>query len=182
MGLSLSIAIFFALSSYVAYQFGYDFTKMVINLSNQFSNTSRPSQFYKRAYPVALHCLSRIRPSGRSGYQGLYEEGLRFQWKRSIVDQDMLFVDSSFLRCSVRLVSGSIDPYTAPKSVMISNHKPRHISVTKINRRNVIFQRTLAFMVTGVFERLRQFLHRFWLSVVVVNNVLLRMGHQRRWV
>ena len=72
-----------------------------------------------------------------------------------IVDQDMLFVDSSFFKVfPVKLLSGSIDnSLTAPKSVMISQSQAKAYFGDKDPiGKTLFFNERLPFIVTGVFE------------------------------
>ena len=159
IGLSLSIAIFFALSGYVAYQFSYD--KFYENGDRIY----RINYFeYQQAQPVLQSARTHDRtallvheyvPQVEAVTRVYNEKAYVFNENVRIVDQDMLFVDSSFFKVfPVKLLSGSIDnSLTAPKSVMISQSQAKAYFGDKDPvGETLFFNERLPFIVTGVFE------------------------------
>jgi putative ABC transport system permease protein len=159
IGLSLSIAIFFALSGYVAYQFSYD--KFYENGDRIY----RINYFeYQQAQPVLQSARTHDRtallvheyvPQIEAVTRVYNEKAYVFNENVRIVDQDMLFVDSSFFKVfPVKLLSGSIDnSLTPPNSVMISESQAKAYFGDKDPvGETLFFNERLPFIVTGVFE------------------------------
>ena len=159
IGLSLSIAIFFALSGYVAYQFSYD--KFYENGERIY----RINYFeYQNAQPVLQSARTHDRtallvheyvPQVEAVTRVYNEKAYVFNEDVRVVDQDMLFVDSSFFKVfPVKLLSGSMDnSLTAPKSVMISQSQAKaYFGDTDPIGKTLFFNERLPFIVTGVFE------------------------------
>jgi putative ABC transport system permease protein len=159
IGLSLSIAIFFALSGYVAYQFSYD--KFYENGDRIY----RINYFeYQQAQPVLQSARTHDRtallvheyvPQIEAVTRVYNEKAYVFNENVRIVDQDMLFVDSSFFKVfPLKLLSGSIDnSLTAPNSVMISQSQAKAYFGDKDPiGKTLFFNERLPFIVTGVFE------------------------------
>ncbi len=159
IGLSLSIAIFFALSGYVAYQFSYD--KFYENGDRIY----RINYFeYQQAQPVLQSARTHDRtallvheyvPQVEAVTRVYNEKAYVFNENVRIVDQDMLFVDSSFFKVfPVKLLSGSMDnSLTAPNSVMISQSQAKAYFGDKDPvGETLFFNERLPFTVTGVFE------------------------------
>ena len=159
IGLSLSIAIFLALSGYVVYQFSYD--KFYENGERIY----RINYFeYQQAQPVLQSARTHDRtallvheyvPQIEAVTRVYNEKAYVFTEDIRVVDQDMLFVDSSFFKVfPVKLLSGSIDnSLKAPKSVMISQSQAKVYFGGKDPIGQILFfNERLPFIVTGVFE------------------------------
>src|SRR6187455_437005 len=159
IGLSLSIAIFFALSGYVAYQFSYDkfyeggdriyrinyFEYQQGQTVLQSARTHDRTALLVHEYVPQVEAVTRV--YNEKAY--VFNEDVR------IVDQDMLFADSSFFKVfPVKLLSGSIDnSLTAPKSVMISQSQAKvYFGDKDPVGETLYFNERLPFIVTGVFE------------------------------
>src|SRR6185436_3310494 len=131
IGLSIGIAIFLALTGYVRYQFSFD------KFYEGGDRIYRINYFeYQQGQPVLQSARTHDRtallvheyvPQVEAVTRVYNEKAYVFNENVRIVDQDMLFVDSSFFKVfPVKLLSGSIDnSLTAPKSVMISQSQAR---------------------------------------------------------
>ncbi|HEX6227436.1 MAG TPA: ABC transporter permease, partial [Chryseolinea sp.] len=159
IGLSLSIAIFLALSGYVAYQLSFDkfyeggdrifrinyFEYQEGQAVLESARTHDRTALLVHEYVAQIEAVTRV--YNEKAY--VFNEDVR------IVDQDMLFVDSSFFKVfPVKLVSGSKDnSLTPPKSVMISRSQSKvYFGDSDPIGQTLLFNERLPFMVTGVFE------------------------------
>jgi putative ABC transport system permease protein len=159
IGLSISIAIFLALTGYVKYQLSFD------NFYDGADKIFRIDYYeYQQGEPVLQSARTHDRTALLAGdyvpqieaVTRVYnEKAFVFTEDVRIVDQDMLFVDSSFFKVfPLKLVSGSSDnALIAPHSVMISKSQAqvyfgKEDPIGKI----LYFNEHLVFTVTGVFE------------------------------
>lgn len=159
IGLSISIAVFLALTGYVNYQFSYD---------NFYENGDRIYRIDYFEYQQGQPVLQTARTHDRTGLlvheylpqveavtRVYNEKAFIFTEEVRIVDQDMLFVDSSFFKVfQVKLLSGSADNgLKAPHSVMISRSQAEvYFGKEDPMGKTLYFNERLPFIVTGVFE------------------------------
>lgn len=159
IGLSVSIAIFLTLTGYVAYQFSYD---------KFYPNGDRIYRIDYYEYQEGQAVLQSARTHDRTALiAGEYvpqieattrvydEKAFVFTEDVRIVDQNMLFVDSSFFKVfDVKILSGSADrALVAPHTVMISQSQAHaYFGDTDPIGKILYFNERLAFTVTGVFE------------------------------
>jgi putative ABC transport system permease protein len=159
IGLSISIAIFLALTGYVKYQFSYD------KFYKDGDRIFRIDYYeYQQGGPVLQSARTHDRTALLAGYyvpqieavaRVYNEKAFVFTENVRIVDQNILFVDSSFLKVfPLKILSGSSDnALQAPHSVMVSRSQARvyfgnQDPIGKI----LYFNEHLVFTVTGVFE------------------------------
>ncbi|MEJ1238251.1 ABC transporter permease [Chryseolinea sp. T2] len=159
IGLSLSIAVFLALTSYVQYHLGFD------QFYNDGERIYRIDYFeYQDGQPVLESARTHDRtallvhsyvPQVEAVTRVYNERAYIFTEDVKIVDQDMLYVDSSFFKVfPVELVSGDADQaLVPPKSVVISESAARQYFGDKDPMgKTLYFNERLPFMVTGVFK------------------------------
>lgn len=157
-GLSISIAIFLALSSYVFDQFSYD---------NFYESNDRIYRIDYYEYQAGEPVLQSARTHDRTAllvheYVPQIEAVARIYNEKAyvftedvrIVDQNMLFADSSFMKVfKLNLISGTQESLTPPNAVLISQSQAKvyfgdHDPVGK----TLYFNERLPIIVTGVFE------------------------------
>jgi putative ABC transport system permease protein len=158
-GLSISIAIFLSLTGYVRYQFSFD------KFYEDGDRIYRIDYFeYQQGQPVLQSSRTHDRtallvheyvPQIEAVTRVYNEKAFVFTEKVRIVDQNMLYVDSSFLKVfDVEIVEGSAETsLTPPSSVMISESQakvyfPNEDPMGKV----VYFNERLPFTITGVFK------------------------------
>jgi putative ABC transport system permease protein len=159
IGLSLSIATFLALTGYVQYQFSYD------NFYEDGDRIYRIDYFeYQQGQPVLQSARTHDRtallvheyvPQAEAVTRVYNEKAFIFTDKVHIVDQDMLFVDSSFFKVfKLNMISGSPDKgLIPPHAVMISQSQARaYFGNDDPMGKTLYFNEHLAVTVTGVFE------------------------------
>ncbi|HTF17267.1 MAG TPA: ABC transporter permease [Chryseolinea sp.] len=159
IGLSLSIAVFLALNSYVQYHLGYD--KFYANGDRihrvdyfeyqddqpvlESARTHDRTALLIHAYVPQVEAVTRV--YNERAY--IFTENVR------IVDQDMLYVDSSFFKVfPVKMIAGDPDQaLVPPKSVVISQSAAtQYFGTDDPMGKTLYFNERLPFMVTGVFE------------------------------
>jgi putative ABC transport system permease protein len=159
IGLSLSIAIFLAITGYIRYQFSFD---------HFYKNGSRIYRIDYYEYQEGLPVLSSARTHDRTALlvheyapqveavtRVFNEKAYVFTEDVRIVDQDMLFVDSSFFKVfDVNLLIGSPDQVLkAPLSVVISESQAKvYFGSQNPIGKTLYFNERLPFVVTGIFE------------------------------
>lgn len=159
VGLSISIAIFLALTGYVNYQFSYD------NFYKGGAQIYRIDYFeYRQGQPVLESSRTHDRtallvheylPQVEAVTRVYNEKAFIFTEDVRIVDQNMLYVDSSFFKVfKLDMVSGSADNgLTAPHSVMVSRSQAEvYFGKNDPIGKTLYFNERLPFIVTGVFE------------------------------
>jgi putative ABC transport system permease protein len=158
-GLSISIAIFLSLTAYVRYQFSFD---------KFYKDGNRVYRIDYREYQGGLPVLQSARTHDRTALlvheyvpqieavtRVYNEKAFVFTENVRIVDQNMLYVDSSFLKVfNVEVVKGSAeDALTPPSAVMISESQAKVYFGEKDPMGQVIyFNERLPFTITGVFK------------------------------
>jgi putative ABC transport system permease protein len=159
LGLSLSTGVFLALISYVQYHSGYDkFYEGGENIYRidyyEYQNDERVLQTartHDRTALIAADYVPEIEAVTR-----LYNEKA-YVWNEDVklVDQDMLFADSSFFKVfKVNIISGSAETsLIPPKAVMISQSQAKvYFGEKDPMGKTLFFNERLPFTVTGVFE------------------------------
>lgn len=159
IGLSLSIAIFLALTGYVDHQFSYD--KFYpegdrIYRINYFEyEEGRPVLQSARTHDRTAWLVHEYVPQAEAVARAYNEKAFVFTEDVRIVDQDMLFVDSSFLKVfRLDLISGSAeDGLKAPHTVMVSRSQAEaYFGKEDPMGKILYFNEHLPFTITGVFE------------------------------
>lgn len=157
-GLSISIAIFLALSSYVFDQFSYD---------NFYESNDRIYRIDYYEYQAGEPVLQSARTHDRTALLAheyvpqieavarIYnEKAYVFTEDVRIVDQDMLFADSSFMKVfKLNLISGTQESLTPPNAVMISQSQAKvYFGDQDPMGKTLYFNERLPIIITGVFE------------------------------
>lgn len=159
VGLSISIAIFLALTGYVRYHFGFDkfyeSGDRIYRVDYAEYQQGEPVLQTARTHSRTALLLHAYVPQAEAVTRVYHEKAFVFTENTRIVDQDMLFVDSSFFKVfDVKILSGSSDnALVAPHTVMISKSQAA-VYFGKENPvgKTIYFNERLAFIVTGVFE------------------------------
>jgi len=159
IGLSISIAVFLSLTAYVRYQFSFD------NFYETGNRVYRIDYYeYQQGQPVLQSARTHDRtalliheyvPQIEAVTRVYNEKAYVFTKDVRIVDQDMLFADSSFFKVfDVKIISGSPDKsLTPPNSVMISKSQAQvYFGNEDPVGKTIFFNERLPFMITGVFE------------------------------
>jgi putative ABC transport system permease protein len=159
IGLSVGIAIFLAFSGYVRYQISFD--KFYENGDRIY----RINYFeYQEGQPVLQSARSHDRaallvheyvPQIEAVARVYNEKAYVFTEDVRIVDQDMLFADSSFFKVfPVKIISGSAEnSLVPPKAVMISQSQAKaYYGDEDPMGKTIYFNERLPFTITGVFE------------------------------
>jgi putative ABC transport system permease protein len=159
IGLSLSIAVFLALNSYVRYHLGFD------QFYRDGDRIQRIDYFeYQDGQPVLESARTHDRtallvhayvPQVEAVTRVYNERAYIFTENVKIVDQDMLYVDSSFFKVfPVRMIAGDPDrALIPPKSVVISQSAAiQYFGNDDPMGKTLFFNERLPFIVTGVFE------------------------------
>jgi putative ABC transport system permease protein len=159
IGLSLSIAVFLALTSYVRYHLGFD------QFYADGDRIQRIDYFeYQDGQPVLESARTHDRtallvhsyvPQVEAVTRVYNERAYIFTENVKIVDQDMLYVDSSFFKVfPVKMIAGDPDrALIPPKSVVISQSAAiQYFGNDHPMGKTLFFNERLPFIVTGVFE------------------------------
>ncbi|HEX6891901.1 MAG TPA: ABC transporter permease, partial [Chryseolinea sp.] len=158
-GLSISIAIFLSLTAYVRYQFSFD---------KFYKDGDRVYRIDYREYQGSLPVLQSARTHDRTALlvheyvpqieavtRVYNEKAFVFTENVRIVDQNMLYVDSSFLKVfDVEVVKGSAEnALTPPSAVMISESQAKvYFGDNDPMGKVIYFNERLPFTITGVFK------------------------------
>lgn len=159
VGLSISIAIFLALTGYVKYQLSYDeFYADVDRIYRvEFSEfqQGQPVLQTARAHDRAALLMHEYVPQMDAAARVYHEKAYVFTDKVHLVDQDVIFADSSFLKVfKLNLISGTAETaLVAPHSVMISRSQAQiYFRDQDPMSKTILMNERLVFTVTGVFE------------------------------
>ena len=159
IGLSVSIALFMALTGYVAYQFSYDTfykdAERIYRIDYYEYQQGQPVLQSSRTHDRAALLAGEYLPQIEAVTRVYNEKAYVFTEDVRIVDQDMLFVDSSFFKVfDVKIISGSADnSLIAPKAVMISQSQAKvYFGDVDPVGKTIYFNERLPFTITGVFE------------------------------
>jgi putative ABC transport system permease protein len=159
LGLSISIAVFLALISYVQYHLSFD---------NFYEDGDRIYRLEYKEFREGQAILETAKSHSRTAlvmhdYVPEVEAVTRtyheraYVWNENIklVDQETLFVDSSFCRVfNLKMISGSCETgLTPPKTVFISRSQAQvYFGDEDPMGKILFFNERLPFTVTGVFE------------------------------
>lgn len=159
IGLSVSIAIFLALTGYVTYQFSYDRfypdADRIYRINYSESQEGVPLIETARTHDRAALLIHEYVPQVEAVCRVYHEKAYVWTEDVKLVDQNMLYADSSFFQVfDVRLVSGSPESVLkAPLSVAISQSQARtYFGDQDPIGKTLFFNERLPFVVTGVFE------------------------------
>src|SRR6478609_4224212 len=159
IGLSISIAVFLALIGYVRYQFSYDTFyengDQIYRINYYEYQQGQPVLQSSRTHDRTALIVHEYVPQVEAVTRVYNEKAYVFTEDIRIVDQDMLFVDSSFFKVfPVKIISGSSEKsLIAPHSVMVSKSQAEvYFGKTDPIGKILYFNERLVFTVTGVFE------------------------------
>lgn len=159
IGLSIGIAVFLALTGYVRYQFSYDKfledSDRVYRIDYYEYQQGQPVLQSARTHDRTALLVNEYVPQVEAVARVYNEKAFVFTEDVRIVDQDMLFADSSFFKVfSVKLISGSPETsLTPPNSVVISQSQARvYFGAADPVGKTIYFNERLPFTITGVFE------------------------------
>ena len=158
-GLSLSISIFLALTGYVRYQLSFDkFYKegeRIFRIDYSEYQSGDPVLQSARTHDRTALLIHEYTPQIEAVSRVYNEKAFVFTEDVRIVDQDMLYVDSSFLKVfDVEVIKGSPETaLVAPSSVMISESLAKvYFGDDDPMGKVVYFNERLPFTITGVFK------------------------------
>jgi putative ABC transport system permease protein len=159
IGLSVGIAIFLSLTGYVNYQFSFDkFYKDGdrIYRINYFEDQHGQSILQSaRTHDRTALLVHEFAPQIEAVTRLYNEKAYVFTENIRIVDQDMLFADSSFFKVfPVKLISGSPDKsLIPPKAIMVSQSQAKvYFGNEDPLGKTIYMNERLPFIITGVFE------------------------------
>lgn len=159
IGLSLSIAIFLALSGYVSYQLSYDkfyeSGDKIYRIDYYEFQESAPVLQSARTHDRTTLLVHEFVPEIEAVARIYHEKAYVFTEEVKIIDQSMLYADSSFFKVfPVELLQGSKETaLVAPGSVVISQSQAKVYFGTENPMGKVIyFNERLPFSITGVFK------------------------------
>lgn len=159
IGLSISIAVFLALTGYVRYQFSFDKFypdgDRIFRIDYYEYQEGQPVLQTARTHDRTALLLHEYIPEVEAVTRVYNEKAFVFTENTKIVDQDMLFVDSSFFKVfNINLIKGSRETsLVAPHSVVISKSQAEvYFGKQDPMGKILYFNERLAFTVTGVFE------------------------------
>lgn len=159
IGLSISITIFLLLVSYVTYQFSFDRfyreAESIYRVNYSEYQEGQPIVETARSHSRTAILIHEYVPQAEAVCRLYFEKAYVWNEQAKLVDQNMLFADSSFFKIfKINLVEG--DPnkvLEAPLSVVISKSQaqvyfPNEDPIGK----TLFFNERLPFIVTGIFE------------------------------
>jgi putative ABC transport system permease protein len=159
LGLSISIAVFLALISYVLYHLSFDkfygdgdrIYRLEYKEFREGQTVLQTAKSHSRTALVAASYAPEIEAMTRVYHEKAYV------WNENIklVDQEMLYVDSSFCKVfKLNMISGSSDDgLTPPKTVFISRSQAKvYFGDEDPMGKTIFFNERLPFTITGVFE------------------------------
>lgn len=158
VGLSISIAVFLALSGYVLYQFSFDkfyeSGDRIYRVEYSEFQDGQPVLQTSRTHDRAALLMHEYVPQVEAVTRIYHEKAYVFHENIRIVDQNMLFADSSFMKVfDIKMISGSPDALTPPKTAMISKSQARvYFGDEDPMGKTLYFNENLPFVITGVFE------------------------------
>jgi putative ABC transport system permease protein len=159
VGLSVSIAIFLALTSYVTYQFSFDKfypgADRIFRVNYSEYQEGVPLIETARTHDRAALLVHEYVPQVEAVCRIYHEKAYVWTENVKLVDQNMLYADSSFFQVfDVKLISGSRESVLkAPLSVAISQSQAKaYFGEQDPMGKTIFFNERLPFIVTGVFE------------------------------
>ncbi|HEY9049098.1 MAG TPA: ABC transporter permease [Ohtaekwangia sp.] len=159
IGLSVSIAVFLALIGYVKYQFSYDTFyadgDKIYRIDYYEYQQGQPVLQSARTHDRTALLAASYVPQIEAVTRVYNEKAFVFTEDVRLVDQNMLFADSSFFKVfNLKIISGSADKsLTPPNAVMISQSQAKVYFGDKDPIGKILyFNERLPFTVTGIFE------------------------------
>ncbi len=159
VGLSISIAIFLALTGYVNYHFSFDkfYTDgdRIYRIDYYEYQQGQPILESSRTHDRAALIAQDYAPQIEATTRVYHEKAYVFTEDLRIVDQDIIFADSSFLKVfDVNLISGSKDEsLVTPHTVVISKSQAEtYFGKEDPMGKSIYMNERLQFTITGVFE------------------------------
>ncbi|MBL7858981.1 MAG: ABC transporter permease [Cyclobacteriaceae bacterium] len=159
IGLSISMAVFLALTGYVNYQFSFDkFYEdgdRIYRIDYYEFQENEPVLQSARTHDRAALLLGEYVPQIEAIARVYNEKAFVFTEDVRIVDQDMLFADSSFFKVfNLNLISGSADEALVPPhtAVISKSQAEAYFGNEDPMGKTLYFNEHLVFTVTGVFE------------------------------
>jgi len=158
-GLSVSIAIFLSLISYVTYQFSFDKfypgSEKIYRVNYIEYQERQPVIETARSHSRTALLLHEYVPQVEAVCRLYHEKAYVWNEQVKLVDQDMMFADSSFFKVfDIKLIEG--DPnkaLEAPMSVVISKSQAEAYFPKQNPMGKTLFMNEhLPFVVTGVFK------------------------------
>jgi putative ABC transport system permease protein len=159
LGLSISIAVFLALMSYVQYHLSFDdfyedgdrIYRLEYKEFREGQAILETAKSHSRTALVMSDYVPEVEAVTRTYHERAYV------WNENVrlVDQEMLFVDSSFCKVfNLKMISGSCDTgLMPPKTVLISHSQAQvYFGDEDPMGKTLFFNERLPFIVTGVFE------------------------------
>lgn len=159
VGLSVSVAIFLALISYVTYQFSFDsfypYADRIYRVNYTEYQDGQPIIETARSHSRLALLLHEYVPQAEAVCRMYFEKAYVWTEETKLVDQNMFFADSSFFKVfDIRLIEG--DPnkaLEAPLSVVISKSQAEvYFPNENPMGKTLFFNERLPFVVTGIFE------------------------------
>jgi putative ABC transport system permease protein len=161
IGLSVSLAIFLALSGYVQYQFSYDkfyeHGDQIYRIDYYEYQEGEPVLQSAQTHDRTAFLIHEYIPQVEAIARIYFEKAYVFTEDIRLTDQYMFFADSSFFKVfPVKLLSGSPETaLEAPRSVVISQSQATvYFGDENPIGKTLYFNERLPFTVTGVFEDL----------------------------
>lgn len=159
VGLSISIAVFLALTGYVRYQFSFDKfyedSERIYRINYYEYQQGQPILQSARTHDRTALLVQEYAPEIEAVTRVYNEKAFVFTEDVRLVDQNMLYVDSSFFKVfPVEIISGSVDEsLVPPNTVMISKSQAEvYFGNEDPVGKTLYFNEHLPFTVTGVFK------------------------------
>jgi putative ABC transport system permease protein len=158
LGLSIASGVFLALASYVQYHFSFDkfyeASDRIYRIDYYEYQEGQPVLQTSRTHDRTAFVVHDYVPEIEAVARAYNEKAYVWTEDVKLVDQDMLFADSSFLKVfKLNILSGSEKSLEAPLSVMISQSQAKvYFGSENPMGKTLFFNERLPFVVTGVFE------------------------------
>lgn len=162
IGLSIATGVFLALASYVLYHFSFD--KFYADVDRiyrvdyyEYQEGQTVLQTARTHDRTAL-LLHEYVPEAEAVTRVYNEKAYVWTEDVKLVDQDIIFADSSFLKVfNIDLISGTDQSLVAPLSVLISaSQKEVYFGGQDPIGKTIFMNERLPFVVTGVFQDIPQ--------------------------
>jgi len=158
VGLSVSIAIFLSLVSYVVYQFSYDTfypdAGRIYRVNYIEYQEDQPVIETARSHSRTALLMHEYLPQAEAVCRLYHEKAYIWNEDVKLVDQDMMFADSSFFKVfGVRLMEGDVNnALVAPNSVVISQSQAAvYFPGEEAMGKTIFFNEQLPVTITGIF-------------------------------
>lgn len=159
VGLSVSIAIFLLLVGYVAYQFSFDTfypgAEKIYRVNYIEYQEGKPVIETARSHSGTALLLHEYVPQAEAVCRLYHEKAYIWNEDVKLVDQDMMFADSSFFKVfDIKLIHGDRNKaLEAPLSIVISKSQAATYFPNEDPMGKTLFMNErLPFVVTGIFE------------------------------